>query len=228
MATDTVHHIVKDAFHEMVAGIQKQPSTPFYPSVKKPKGSVTASQKRARKIAEQAASQSAGGGSMSYSPSAGKKKKRVEGEVARQTAGTAPRKKGTTTATTAAGRSLQRVEDKKKDFQDPDFRAKVQRDARRRKVAYETAKQELLAYAKDPERMRNLASQIRSAQAGEGRKQSEFAFDNPSLVKPYSKPTKKIGGFGGKDRFSRYLAGLVGKKMQKAIRSWAEGVLANG
>ena len=76
--------------------------------------------------------------------------------------------------------------------------------------------------------MRDIASQVRSAQAGEGRKQSEFAFDNPSLVKPYFKPAKKVGGFGGKDRFSRYLAGLVGKKMQKAIRSWAEGVLSNG
>ena len=225
MPTDTVHHIVKDAFHEMVAGIQKQP---YYPSIKKPKSPLTASQKRARKLAEQAASQSYGTGSMSYSASAGKKKKRIEREVASQTAGTAPRKKGTTTATTAAGRSIQRIEDKKKDFQDPDFRANVQRDARRRKVAYETAKQELLLYARDPDAARNIASQVRSAQAGEGRKQSEFAFDNPSLVKPYSKPAKKIGGFGGKDRFSRYLSGLVGKKMQKAIRSWAEGVLADG
>ena len=181
MSTDAIHHIVKDAFHEMVAGIQKQP---YYPSVNKPKSPLTASQKRARKLAEQVASQSYGTGSMSYSASAGKKKRRIKREVASQTAGTAPRKKGTTTATTAAGRSIQRVEDKKKDFQDPDFRAEVQRDARRRKVAYETAKRELLSYAKDPNRMRDIASQVRSAQAGEGRKQSEFAFDNPSLVKP--------------------------------------------
>ena len=81
MATDTVHHIVKDAFHEMVAGIQKQP---YYPSIKKPKSSMTASQKRARKLAEQAAGQSYGTGSMSYSASAGKKKKRIEREVASQ------------------------------------------------------------------------------------------------------------------------------------------------
>ena len=217
MATDTVHHIVKDAFHEMVVGIQKQP---YYPSVKKPESPMTASQKRARKLADQASSQSAGSGSMSYSASAGKKKRSIDRQVASQTAGTAPRMKGT--------ESIQRVEDKKKDFQDPDFRAGVQRDARRRKVAYETAKQELLLYARDPDAARNIASQVRSAQAGEGRKQSEFAFDNPSLVKPYFKPAKKVGGFGGKDRFSRYLAGLVGKQMQKAIRSWAEGVLSNG
>ena len=81
MPTDTVHHIVKDAFHEMVAGIQKQP---YYPSIKKPKSPLTASQKRARKLAEQAAGQSYGTGSMSYSASAGKKKKRIEREVASQ------------------------------------------------------------------------------------------------------------------------------------------------
>ena len=238
MATDTVHHIVKDAFHEMVAGIQKQP---YYPSVKKPKSSITASQKRARKLADQASSQSAGSGSMSYSASAGKKKRSIDRQVASQTAGTAPRKKGTTTATTVAGRSIQRVEDKKKDLQrqeklrqklqSPDYRAEVQRQARKRGMAYDDAITELQGIAKDPNRYRKIADQVESAERGEGRKLTNFLVNEPKLVRPiYTAPKAKpkVGGFGGKDRFSRYLSGLVGKKMQKAIRSWAEGVLSNG
>ena len=223
MATDTVHHIVKDAFNEMVAVIQKQP---YYPSIKKPKSSMTASQKRARKLAEQAAGQSYGTGSMSYSASAGKKKKRIEREVASQKPAT-PKAR----ASTPAGRSIQRQEKLRQKLQSPDYRAEVQRQARKRKMAYDDAVNELYGIAKDPNRYRKIADEVQSAERGEGRKLTNFLVNEPKLVRPiYTAPKAKpkVGGFGGKDRFSRYLAGLVGKKMQKAIRSWAEGVLADG
>jgi len=226
MATDTVHHIVKDAFHEMVAGIQKQPSKPFYPSVKKPKSSVTDSQKRARKIAEQVASQSAGSGGTSYSASAEKRKKRIDREVASQRAATPPAK-----AETLAGRAIQRQEKLRQKLQSPDYRAEVQRQARKRKMAYDDAVKELQGIARNPDEYRGIADQVNSAEMGEGRKLTNFLVNEPKLIRPiYTAPKAKpkTGGFGGKDRFSRYLSGLVGKKMQKAIRSWAEGVLANG
>ena len=223
MATDTVHQIVKDAFHEMVAGIQKQP---YYPSVKKPKSPITASQKRARKIANQASSQSAGSGSMSYSASAGKKKRDIDRQVASQKPAT-PKAR----AETPAGRAIQRQEKLRQKLQSPDYRAEVQRQARKRGMAYDDAITELQGIAKDPNRYRKIADQVESAERGEGRKLTNFLVNEPKLVRPiYTAPKAKpkVGGFGGKDRFSRYLSGLVGKKMQKAIRSWAEGVLSNG
>ena len=226
MATDTVHHIVKDAFHEMVAGIQKQPSKPFYPSVKKPKSSMTDSQKRARKIAEQVASQSAGSGGTSYSASAGKKKKRIDREVASQRAATPPDR-----AETLAGRALQRREKLRRELQNPDYRATVQEAARKRKMAYDDAVKELYGIARNPSEYQKIADQVQSAEMGEGRELTQFLVNEPKVIRPMftaPKAKPKTGGFGGKDRFSRYLAGLVGKKMQKAIRSWAEGVLANG
>ena len=98
-------------------------------------------------------------------------------------------------------------------------------------MAYDDAVKELYGIARNPSEYQKIADQVQSAEMGEGRELTQFLVNEPKVIRPMftaPKAKPKTGGFGGKDRFSRYLAGLVGKKMQKAIRSWAEGVLANG
>ena len=77
MNTDILHSKIKDAFHEMVAGIQKQPKTGLSPA-----------QKRAKRIASEASMQSAGQGSGVRTKEGSRKKSNIAREVAKAAATT--------------------------------------------------------------------------------------------------------------------------------------------
>ena len=232
MNTDIVHSIIKDAFHEMVAGIQKQPKTGLSPA-----------QKRAKRIASEASMQSAGQGSGVSTKEGSRKKSKIAREVASAAATTSGAK-----ATTKAGRSIQRQEKLRTQLQSPDYRKKVQDAARASNRTYDNYVRELKATAKDPAKYRKISDQVSSASGGKQTTAERLApINNPKVLKPIiSKPPKppKKAGPGGKlqganlssyeratgnvrggDRASKYLKTLLRPSVKKALTTWARKVL---
>ena len=234
MDTDIVHSIIKDAFHEMVAGIQKQPKTGLSPA-----------QKRAKRIASQAAMQSAGQGSGVRTKEGSRKKSKIAREVASAAATTSgARNKDLKTAT---GKRIQREEKLRRNLQKPDYRKKLKQAADASNRTYDNYVRELKATAKDPNRARKIYDQVSSASGGKQTKAEAAApINNPKVLKPIiSKPPKpKKAGPGGKlqganlssyeratgnvrgqDRASKYLKTLLRPSVKKALMTWARKVL---
>jgi len=231
MNTDIVHSIIKDAFHEMVAGIQKQPKTGLSPA-----------QKRAKRIASQAAMQSTGQGSGVRTKEGSRKKSKIAREVASAAATTSGAK-----AETKAGRSIQYQEKLRRNLQKPEYRKKLKQAADASNRTYDNYVREMKQTAKDPAKMRNIYDQVSSASGGKQTKAERLApINNPKVLKPIiSKPPKpKKAGPGGKlqganlssyeratgnvrggDRASKYLKTLLRPSVKKALTTWARKVL---
>jgi len=168
----SVQHLVKDAFHEMVAGIQKQPLDygGFQPGGTTKKkdppplaGQKTEAQKRADKIAEQA-SMAAGPTSQQVTTKEGSRKKSL---IDQQVASAGLASDSGARAQTAAGRSIQRQEKLRQNLQDPDFRAETKKVADARGMTYDAQVKEMQQTAEDPNKMRNIYDQVGSAQGGQ-------------------------------------------------------------
>ena len=202
----SVQHIVKDAFHEMVAGIQKQPQdyggifqpggttnkkkdkSPstgsdyggfqpggqtkanvnrkkggYYPSKGTSlAGQKTEAQKKADKLASQVSMQTGGSTTGGVKTKEGSRKL----DAITQQAGAAGATTEGARASTAAGRSIQRTEQLKRNYQDPDFRAEQKKIADARGMTYDAQKKEGFQTAQDPNRMRSIYDQASSAQGG--------------------------------------------------------------
>lgn len=235
MNTDVVHSIIKDAFHEMVAGIQKQPKTGLSPA-----------QKRAKRIASQAAMQSTGQGSGVRTKEGSRKKSKIAREVASAAATTSGvRNKDLKTAT---GKRIQREEKLRRNLQKPDYRKKLKQAADASNRTYDNYVRELKQTAKDPSRARKIYDQVSSASGGRQTKAERLApINNPKVLKPIiskpPKPPKKDGPGGklrganlssyeratgnvrGQDRASKYLKTLLRPSVKKALMTWARKVL---
>ena len=232
MNTDVVHSIIKDAFHEMVAGIQKQPKTGLSPA-----------QKRAKRIASQAAMQSTGQGSGVRTKEGSRKKSKIAREVASAAATTSGAE-----ATTKAGRSIQFQENLRRNLQKPDYRKKLKQAADASNRTYDNYVREMKQTAKDPAKMRKIYDQVSSASGGKQTKAERLApINNPKVLKPIiskpPKPPKKDGPGGklrganlssyeratgnvrGQDRASKYLKTLLRPSVKKALMTWARKVL---
>ena len=232
MNTDVVHSIIKDAFHEMVAGIQKQPKTGLSPA-----------QKRAKRIASQAAMQSTGQGSGVRTKEGSRKKSKIAREVAQAAATTSGAK-----ATTKAGRKIQFQENLRRNLQKPEYRKKLKQAADASNRTYDNYVREMKQTAKDPDKMRKIYDQVSSASGGKQTKAERLApINNPKVLKPIiskpPKPPKKDGPGGklrganlssyeratgnvrGQDRASKYLKTLLRPSVKKALMTWARKVL---
>jgi len=191
MNSETVHHIVKDAFHEMVAGIQKQPmnyggglfqpggrtkkkkasTIPYsyggfqpggYTKKKKSPPKPKTTEDKAKDIASQVSMQTGGSTTGGVKTKEGSRKL----DAITQQAGSAGATMSGARASTAAGRSIQRQEKLRQNLQDPDFRAETKRTADSRGVSYDSQVKEMKQTAKDPDKMRNIYDQKTSAQGG--------------------------------------------------------------
>ena len=232
MNTDVVQSIIKDAFHEMVAGIQKQPNTGLSPA-----------QKRAKRIASQAAMHSTGQGSGVRTKEGSRKKSKIAREVAQAAATTSGAK-----ATTKAGRKIQFQENLRRNLQKPEYRKKLKQAADASNRTYDNYVREMKQTAKDPDKMRRIYDQVSSASGGKQTKAERLApINNPKVLKPIiskpPKPPKKDGPGGklrganlssyeratgnvrGQDRASKYLKTLLRPSVKKALMTWARKVL---
>ena len=178
----------------MVAGIQKQPqdyggifqpggttkkkekiNTPtgfnyggFQPggTTKKKKyelaGQKTEAQKKADKLASQVSMQTGGSTTGGVKTKEGSRKL----DAITQQAGAAGNTMSGARASTAAGRSIQRTEQLRRNYQDPDFRAEQKKIADARGMTYDAQKKEGFQTAEDPNKMRGIYDQASSAQGG--------------------------------------------------------------
>ena len=161
----SVQHLVKDAFHEMVAGIQKQPIDyggfqPGGTTKKKDTSKPKTTEDKAKDIASQVSMQTGGSTTGGVKTKEGSRKL----DAITQQAGSAGATTEGARASTAAGRSIQRQEKLARNLEDPDFRAQVKRTADERGVSYDSQVKEMKQTAKDPAKMRNIYDQKTSAQ----------------------------------------------------------------
>jgi hypothetical protein len=200
---DSVQHLVKDAFHEMVAGIQKQPIDyggfqPGGTTKKKDTSKPKTTEDKAKDIASQVSMQSAGEGTGVRTKEGSRKKSIIDQQAASAGATTEGAR-----ASTAAGRSIQRQEKLRQNLQDPDFRAQTKRTADARGVSYDSQVKEMKQTAKDPAKMRNIYDQVGSAQGGKLDRAQSMApiMDRTGGQSGMNKP-KKGGGPPRMPKFS--------------------------
>ena len=163
----SVQHIVKDAFHEMVAGIQKQPIDyggfqPGGTTKKKDTSKPKTTEDKAKDIASQVSMQTGGSTTGGVKTKEGSRKL----DAITQQAGSAGATTEGARASTAAGRSIQRQEQLRQNLKDPDFRADQKKIADARGISYDAQIKEGKQTAKDPAKMRNIYDQVGSAQGG--------------------------------------------------------------
>ena len=199
-----VHHLVKDAFHEMVAGIQKQPIDyggfqPGGTTKKKDTSKPKTTEDKAKDIASQVSMQTGGSTTGGVKTKEGSRKL----DAITQQAGSAGATTEGARASTAAGRSIQRQEKLSRNLEDPDFRAQVKRTADERGVSYDSQVKEMKQTAKDPAKMRNIYDQIGSAQGGKLDRAQRMApiMDRTGGQSGMNKP-KKGGGPPRMPKFS--------------------------
>ena len=162
-----VHHLVKDAFHEMVAGIQKQPIDyggfqPGGTTKKKDTSKPKTTEDKAKDIASQVSMQTGGSTTGGVKTAEGSRKL----DAIAQQAGSAGATTEGARASTADGRSIQRQEQLRQNLKDPDFRADQKKIADARGISYDAQIKEGQQTAKNPDEMRSIYDQVGSAQGG--------------------------------------------------------------
>ena len=125
-------------------------------------GQKTEAQKKADKLASQISMQTGGSTTGGVKTKEGSRKL----DAITQQAGAAGNTMSGARASTAAGRSIQRTEQLRRNYQDPDFRADQKKIADARGITYDAQKKEGFQTAEDPNKMRGIYDQASSAQGG--------------------------------------------------------------